>query len=179
MISSLLLLDRTAPTTRRSGGRGRWRPSSSRPRSPRRPRSRRSPARAAAHVDDPLAQLGVRRERRDGLVEQRAARPRRSRRRSGSSSAGRLAGGVELAVGVERGDDRRRRSPSASCRRRARSSSSRSSCAEAAVEAGEPGGDRRDRVGVADAERDLLEQLLERHGRLAVERRRCRRARSR
>ena len=48
---------------------------------------------------------------------------------------------------------------------------------EAAVEAGEPRGDRGDRVGVAGAERDLVEQLLERDGRLAVERRRCRRAR--
>ena len=132
----------------------------------------------AAQVDDPLAQLGVRRERRDGLVEQRAGgggdvvdgRARRlpvASRAAASCWSGSSAATIPPAISFSV-------VPPASC-----SSSARSSVAEPAVEAGEAGGDRRDRVRVADAERHLLEQLLERHGRLAVERRRCRRARSR
>ena len=98
----------------------------------------------AAQLDDPLAQLGAGRERRDGLVEERLGRRRRCRRRR-LVAAGRLAGGGELAVGVEGVDEVARDLLEARCRRRAASSSLALVRAEPAVEPGEAGGDRGDR----------------------------------
>ena len=88
----------------------------------------------------------------------------------GLVGAGRRAGGGELPVGVEGVDDAAgdlacRSAPPASVSSSARSSgpSRRSSRASRAAIAESD-------VGVADAERDLVQQPLERDGRLAVER---------
>ena len=122
----------------------------------------------AAQVDDPLAELGVRGERRDGVVEELCGRPRRCPRRwaprcrvasraaascwSGSSEADDRAG--DLLEGAPAGQLLELLALV---------------LPESAVEASEAGGDGGDGVGVAGAEGELAQELLERDGRLAVE----------
>ena len=126
----------------------------------------------AAHLHDPPAQVGAGRERRGRLGEEGLG---------GGGDAvdvrlaagGGLPGGGELPVGVEGGDEVARdllEAPAAGELRELLALGR----PELAVEPGQACGDRRADVGVGvvGGEGDALEERLERHGRLAVERHR-------
>ena len=87
-----------------------------------------------------------------------------------AGDAGQFLRGLDLRVGIagvaaDRARDRRR-----TCRRRASLQLGELVGAELALQAGEPAGERGQRVGVGAALGDVVEQLLQRRRRLAIER---------